>query len=100
MFTKESDRICESVAKDFGKPRFEAEIGEVVGIVQECVDFLGKLEKYMAPEDHSSFFGDKAFVQREPFGLCLIIAPFNYPCESPRGLETGSRLCFVVKTLF
>jgi acyl-CoA reductase-like NAD-dependent aldehyde dehydrogenase len=81
MFSKEGERICEAVAKDFGKPRFEAELGEVVGLLQESGDFLGKLEKYMAPEDvsFSRFIGDKAFVQREPFGLCLIIAPFNYP---------------------
>lgn len=79
MFTNEKDRICDAVHKDFHKPRFEAELGEVVGILQEISEFMGKLEKYMAPEDYSNPLGERAFVQREPFGLCLIIAPWNYP---------------------
>lgn len=28
-------------------------------------------------------FGKKAFIQRDPYGLCLIIGSWNYPIQLP-----------------
>ncbi|XP_045748495.2 aldehyde dehydrogenase family 3 member B1-like [Mirounga angustirostris] len=74
--------LQEALVQDLRKSVFEAELSELV-ICQNEVDLaLKNLRTWMKDEPVAkSLFArlDSAFVWKEPLGLVLIIAPWNYP---------------------
>jgi aldehyde dehydrogenase (NAD+) len=82
MLASEEQAICEALNQDVGKPRLEAWAAEV----SECaggVRYMKKhLKKWMKPERVSTSIvamPGKSRIYREPLGVVLIIAPWNYP---------------------
>lgn len=82
MLETEEAALLEALRVDMGKPRLEAwssEINEVAASVR----YLRKsLKKWMRPERVATPVAlqpGKSWVQREPLGVVLIIAPWNYP---------------------
>lgn len=82
LLSSEEAAIGEALQHDLGKPRLEgwlSEVNEVAGAVK----FLRKnLKKLMKPERVGTPFAlqpGKSWVQREPLGVALVIAPWNYP---------------------
>lgn len=72
----------EAVAKDFGKPKVEAFQGEIVPVVTEIDHMLAHLKEWAASEDVAMPFTlkpGKQVIHKQPKGVALIIAPFNYP---------------------
>ncbi|XP_067406851.1 aldehyde dehydrogenase family 3 member B1-like [Emydura macquarii macquarii] len=74
--------ILDAVASDMRKPPFEAELSEIILVRNEVNHVLNNLSSWMKDE-----FVDKnlvtqldtAFIRKEPYGVVLIIGPWNYP---------------------
>ncbi|XP_044143357.1 aldehyde dehydrogenase family 3 member B1-like [Bufo gargarizans] len=74
--------IMESLKKDLSKPPFEVEISELSLVRSEINLALNNLGYWMKDEPVSKNMVtvmDTAFIRKEPFGVVLIIAPWNYP---------------------
>lgn len=75
-------QLQEALAQDLHKSAFESEVSEMA-ISQAEVDLaLRNLRSWMKDEKVSKNLAtqlDSAFIRKEPFGLVLIIVPWNYP---------------------
>ena len=79
------DKLLKALAQDMGKNPFEAFAAEI-GILYEEIDLhLKKLKTWMKPKrvgiNQLVHFYSKGSIQSQPFGTCLIIAPWNYPVQ-------------------
>ncbi len=84
-FLKEcKEDILAATAADLGKPSLEAWGAEVAYLSGE-IDLVRKhLKKWMAPEKAATPLvvqPGKSRIYKEPLGVVLIIAPWNYPVE-------------------
>ena len=67
--------------KDFKKPPAEVDLAEVLPVISEAKHAKRALKGWMKPKGvwpTSLTIGLKSWVQYEPKGRCLIIAPWNY----------------------
>ncbi|NXT89011.1 AL3B1 dehydrogenase, partial [Anhinga rufa] len=74
--------ILEATALDMGKPHFEAEFSEILLSKNELHETLNNLSDWMKDEyvDKNLVTRlDSAFIRKDPYGVVLIIAPWNYP---------------------
>ncbi|MBX3520863.1 MAG: aldehyde dehydrogenase family protein [Xanthobacteraceae bacterium] len=74
--------IFAAFAADFGKPEAEVIFTEILPVTQEIRHTLKHLRRWMKPSRVSSSlptFGTSAQIVPQPRGVCLIIAPWNYP---------------------
>lgn len=74
--------ILEATALDMGKPSFEAYFTEILLCKNELNNTLNNLSHWMKDEyvDKNLVMQlDSAFIRRDPYGVVLIIAPWNYP---------------------
>lgn len=74
--------IRDAVFADFNKPALEADLSETYVVVSEIRHAIRHLKKWARPRSVSgnvTYFGTSSQVQYEPKGVCLIIAPWNYP---------------------
>uniref|UniRef100_A0A8I3NA38 Aldehyde dehydrogenase n=1 Tax=Canis lupus familiaris TaxID=9615 RepID=A0A8I3NA38_CANLF len=103
-FLQENKQLLqEALAQDLHKSVFEAETSELLMCQNEVDLALKNLHNWMKDEPVAkNLFTqlDSAFIQKEPFGLVLIIAPWNYPMNLPLvslvgALATGN--CVVLK---
>ena len=76
--------IFEALEKDLGKSEFEAALSELY-IVYSEIDFaLKHLESWMRPRKVSPALSNifsKNRIYYEPKGVCLVMAPWNYPFQ-------------------
>ncbi len=78
------DRIIEALAVDLGKSAFEAYSTEVGFSLNSINHAMSNLSQWMKDEKVSlpiHQIGSKAYSTDEPYGVVLIIAPFNYPFQ-------------------
>jgi len=75
-----SDALVAALQADMGKPELEARAADVGQITTEAKLALKNLKKWTKPEGAGwiPILG-RSFVQRDPLGVVLIIAPWNYP---------------------
>ena len=80
-FAKENaDALVEALQADLGKPELEARASDIGQITQEAKLALKNLKKWTRPERAGSIpLMGKSFIVRDPLGVVLIIAPWNYP---------------------
>ncbi|KAF1548792.1 Aldehyde dehydrogenase family 3 member B2, partial [Eudyptes schlegeli] len=74
--------ILEATASDMGKPPFEAEFSEILLCKNELHETLNNLSDWMKDEhvDRNLVTQlDSAFIRKDPYGVVLIIAAWNYP---------------------
>jgi aldehyde dehydrogenase (NAD+) len=79
---KNKERIRDAVHKDFKKPQTESDISELYPVLTEIRHALANLSKWAAPQKIDApltYIGTRAEVRYEPKGVCLIIAPWNFP---------------------
>lgn len=92
--------ISDALKEDLGKSNFEAylyEIGfmlEEIGHTVKKVESWSKAKKVCTP---LNLFPGKSFIKSEPYGVVLLIAPWNYPfqlCLSPfiGAIAAGNRV--------
>ncbi|HLZ16909.1 MAG TPA: aldehyde dehydrogenase family protein [Cyclobacteriaceae bacterium] len=75
-------RVSDAVFKDFKKPQTESDMAEVYPVLTEIRHTLAKLDDWARPQKIDApvtYLGTRAQVMYEPKGVCLIIAPWNFP---------------------
>ncbi|MFT3925259.1 MAG: aldehyde dehydrogenase family protein [Myxococcales bacterium] len=85
LLRREEAQILEALALDLGKPRLEAYTAEIGDTAAGIRYLLKHLKSWLKPVRTSSGlagFPGKSFVQAEPLGVVLVIAPWNYPFSS------------------
>ncbi|XP_035119407.3 aldehyde dehydrogenase family 3 member B2 isoform X2 [Callithrix jacchus] len=82
-FLQENKQLLhDALAQDLHKSAFDSDISELIICQNEINLALKNLQAWMkdTPASTNLFTKlDSAFVRKEPFGLVLIIAPWNYP---------------------
>ncbi|NWX92620.1 AL3B1 dehydrogenase, partial [Nothoprocta pentlandii] len=74
--------ILVALASDMRKPSFEVEISEISICRSELHHTLNNLGSWMKDEHVEKNLAiqlDSAFIRKDPYGVVLIIAPWNYP---------------------
>ena len=103
LVTEREAELCEAVAADFGKPRFEAWATETGFVASDVKHTLANLARWMRPErapTNLTAMPGRSRVLREPLGCVLIIAPWNYPIQlvlSPLAAALAAGNCAVLK---
>lgn len=75
-------RISNAVYQDFKKPQTESDISELYPVLTELRHTLAHLEEWAKPQKIDApltYLGTRSEVRYEPKGVCLIIAPWNFP---------------------
>ena len=76
------DKLMEAVKKDFGKCYEETYLTEILMIKKELnymIKNIKKLGKVKKVKTGILTFPSKGYIIPEPYGVCFIISPFNYP---------------------
>ena len=79
---KHEDEILAALYKDLQKSKVEAYLSEIKVIVNEIDDAVSNLDVWSSDEYKPAplaLFGTSAHVKKEPKGVCLILAPWNFP---------------------
>ncbi|EGT3615409.1 aldehyde dehydrogenase [Clostridium perfringens] len=82
VLKNEEEKVFEALKKDLMKPSFESYITEVAMVYDEIntqIKNIRKWSKMRRAKTPIVQFPAKSFVHLEPYGVVLIIGPFNYP---------------------
>lgn len=84
IIKKNEDKILNELKKDLGKSNFEGYVTEV-GILYDDINFhIKNVKKWSSEEKRKSpivYYPSKSYIYKEPYGVKLIIGPFNYPFQ-------------------
>ena len=100
---KYSDDIYDALWKDLYKCKEEAFLTEITIVLNEINDHIKNIKKWARPEKVKTpvyLMPSKSYVTYEPFGVALIIAPWNYPFNlmfTPLVGAISSGCCTVLK---
>jgi aldehyde dehydrogenase (NAD+) len=103
VFAENEARLLDALRSDLGKPAFEGVAVELGFTANEIGHALKQLGRWMKPERvRASMMVQpaRARIVREPLGVALIIAPWNYPIHlavSPLIGAIAGGNCVVVK---
>ncbi len=95
--------IIQAVKADLNKPENEAKRAEVGFVVHEIDFALENLKEWATPREvktPSTHEGAKSYIYQDPYGLALVIAPWNYPFQlalSPFVGAVAAGNCVVLK---
>lgn len=84
VIKENEDKILEALKRDLGKSNFESyatEIGLVYDEINTHIKNIkrwSKIKKIKSPIVH---YPSKSYIYKEPYGVILIIGPFNYPFQ-------------------
>lgn len=81
---RHEEEIYEALSQDLGKSKYEAYLAEVQLVRQEIKTSLKHLHRWMKPKrvgSTAATFPSKGKVFREPFGVTLVLSPWNYPFQ-------------------
>lgn len=83
MLSENRDALCAALYADFGKPPFE-QLFEITVPTQVIHYYRENLQALMAPEpvkipDGLEATGNRGVIHKEPYGVVLVIGPFNAP---------------------
>jgi aldehyde dehydrogenase (NAD+) len=81
---KYQNEIVDACYKDMGKPEMEAYLSEVVLTIAHLDLMLKNLKSWSRPQKvrmPAGHLPGSAFVYPEPYGVTLIISPWNYPFQ-------------------
>lgn len=76
------DRIQAAVNQDLKKSFIEVDLSEIYPVVNEIRHTLKHLDEWAKPKKIDApitYLGTRSQIKLEPKGVCLIIAPWNYP---------------------
>ncbi len=95
--------IMRALHLDLGKPELEAYSTEVAYLKSELKLMIAKIKCWSRPEKVSTPFVTQpasSEIRHEPYGVCLVLAPWNYPFQllvSPLIGAIAAGNCVVVK---
>jgi len=76
------DEIRTALWEDFRKPAAEVDLSEIYPVVSEARHAIRHLRRWMKPQrvaTRLALFGSRSAIVREPKGVVLILAPWNFP---------------------
>lgn len=76
------DEICDALKADLGKSACESYMSEIGMVVAELSHTIKHLRKWSRPDKVKtplSNFSARSYTTYEPYGVVLVIAPWNYP---------------------
>ena len=104
MIIKENEgAIMEALYKDLKKSEFEAFATEIGILYDELNLHIKKLKRWAKKEKRRTpivHFPAKSYIYKEPYGVALIIGPFNYPFQliiSPLIGAISAGNCAIIK---
>lgn len=93
MFKDNQDAFIQALQKDLGRSRFETIFAELMGITNEIVDTVSKIDKWTKPSKPwagAAWAMHGAAVRPEPKGTVLVIGAWNYPITLTVGPVVGA----------
>lgn len=96
--------IYDALKKDLGKSGQESyitEVSMVTGAIKQAIASLDKWAKPARQKTPLSLFPSKSYIVKEPYGVVLILAPWNYPFQlslMPLVGAIAAGNCAIVKT--
>jgi aldehyde dehydrogenase (NAD+) len=84
LLLKYRKRFDDAFKADFNKGEFDVLSTEYYLVLEECQYHMKHLKKEMKPKRVSTSivnFPSHGYLLQEPYGVCLIIAPWNYPFQ-------------------
>lgn len=84
MYKENTDAMCEVLAKDLRKSKFESIICEVEYLKNDLINLLKNFKSYTKPERKDvdvKFLLEKLMVYNDPYGVVLIVGAWNYPIQ-------------------
>lgn len=97
------ERILAALKQDLGKPRLEAYLSEVHFTLQEIACAVKHLNRWTRPQRVATNllnFPARCEIRREPYGVVLILGPWNYPFQLvivPLVSAVAAGNCVIVK---
>lgn len=97
------NKLFKALYLDLGKSKAEAYMSEIVMVYNEINTALSNIDKWSKPKrvpTTLTTFPAKNYIYKEPFGVVLILAPWNYPvnlsfCPLVGAIAAGN--CAVLK---
>lgn len=95
--------IIEALKNDLGKSSFESYATEIGLVYDELNIHIKNIKKWSRREKKKSplvHFPAKSYIYKEPYGVALIIGPFNYPIQlilSPLVAAISAGNCAILK---
>lgn len=84
MIVSNEEKIIQALKKDLNKSEFEAFTTEIGFLYMELKEVRKKLKSWMRPEKVTNPIthkGAKSLIYKDPYGVALVIAPWNYPFQ-------------------
>lgn len=100
---KYENDILYSLEKDLNRSKFVTYSAEIMPVLKEINYFIKntkKLSKVKRKKTPFVFFSYKSYEMKEPYGVCLVVSPWNYPfllTFSPLIGAISSGNCVIVK---
>lgn len=95
--------IVKALYLDFKKPSFETYTTEIYTVILELNEAINSIPKWAKTEKHKGvlpIIGGQTKVLKEPYGVCVIFSPYNYPFQlaiAPLIGAIASGNCAVIK---
>ena len=91
---KHKDMLIKALGDDLGKSPLESYLCDIGPIITEVNEIISNLRKWARPEKHFSgimcFPSTRTTVYKLPYGVSLIISPFNFPILLTLGVLAAS----------
>jgi aldehyde dehydrogenase (NAD+) len=81
-FIKRRQSLEEALARDLGRPATETDLVEYLPVIGELDRAIADIHRWSQPRNTSTpfaLFGARSQIIPQPKGVCLILAPWNYP---------------------
>ena len=79
---RREDILCEAMRQDLNKSHYESYMCEIGLVLDELGHTIRKMEKWARPKRAATplaQFSARSYMMKEPYGLALVMAPWNYP---------------------
>lgn len=84
LLYKYYDDFVLALEKDFNKHEFDTLSNEFLMVINECnylIKHLNRLARTKRVKTNIINFSSSGYLKYEPYGVCLIMAPWNYPLQ-------------------
>ena len=95
--------IVNALYADFNKPAFETYTTEIYTVILELNEAIKSIRKWTKSEKHKGslpIIGGETKIMKEPYGVCAIFSPYNYPFQlaiTPMIGALSAGNCVVIK---
>lgn len=103
LLQENESRFIDAIHADFSKPPFETYETELFSLYQEIDHILKHLSDWSKPRRVKNSFAtflSKSYIRPEPYGVALVISPWNYPVNlslSPALASIAAGNCTILK---